>query len=129
MKQSTVIPTNRQPTTTAPHVATLHRPSISQSTLAEILKQRREVKAAEKAVKTLRDALAERERSVIEAIEGSTTWPNASVNSGILAASVAYSYRRNVKWKAVAEEYLSLEFCELITEETEATVYPKLVIA
>ena len=128
MANPTTIPTNRQPTTT-PHVATPHRPTISQSTLASILKDRREVKEAEATVKALKDALAERERAVIEAIEDSSTWPNASVTLGILAASVAYSYRRNVKWREVATEYLSHEFCQLIIDEAEPTVYPRLVIA
>ena len=129
MKQSTVIPTNRHPTTTAPHVTTPHRPSISQSTLAEILKQRREVKEAEKAVKALKDALTEREQAVIAAIEDGPTWPKASVATGILAASVSYTGRRNVKWREVAEEYLGSDFCQIVVDETEMTTYPKLVIA
>ena len=129
MKQSTVVQTNRQPTTKAPHVVAPHRPSISQSTLAGILKDRRALKESEKAVKALKDALTERERAVIEAIEDGPTWPNASVTSGILAASVSYKGRRNVKWREVAEEYLGSDFCELVVEETEMTTYPKLVIA
>jgi len=46
-----------------------------------------------------------------------------------LTAEVHYEERRNVKWRAVAEEYLSLEFCQIIIDETEHTVYPRLVIA
>ena len=129
MAQPSTVQENRQPTTTAPPVIAPHRPSVSQTTLAGILKDRRELKAAEKAVKALKDALGERERSIIEAIEDSPTWPNASVATGILAASVSYTYRRNVAWKGVALEYLGKDFCEIVTEETEATVYPKLVIA
>ena len=135
MKQSTTTPTtpttptNRQPTVKAPPVVAPHRPSVSQSTLASILKDRREVKEAEESLKALKDALGERERSLIEAIEGSSTWPKANVVTGILAAEVSYTYRRNVAWKGVALEYLGEDFCEIVTEETEATVYPKLVVA
>jgi len=129
MAQPTTIPTNRQSTTTAPPVVTPQRPAVSQSTLAEILKRRRELKEAEATVKAIKDSLGERERAIIAAIEDSPTWPNASVATGILAASVSYTYRRNVAWKGVALEYLGKDFCEIVTEETEATVYPKLVIA
>ncbi len=82
------------------------------------------MKAAEKAVKALKDALAERERSVIAAIES-----GATVAHGILAAEVLNEERRNVKWRAVAEEYLGVDFCQIVVEETEPTTYPKLVIA
>ena len=128
MANPTKVQTNRQPVT-APHPTVPPRPAVSQSTLAGILKDRREVKEAEKATKALKDALAERERSIIAAIEDSPTWPNASVATGILAASVSYTYRRNVAWKGVALEYLGEDFCSIVTEETEPTVYPKLVIA
>ena len=130
MANPTTVPTNRQCNVTlSPHIITHPCPSVSQSTLAEILKQRRELKEAEATVKALKDTLAERERAVIEAIEDSSTWPKASVTPGILEASVAYQGRRNVKWREVAEEYLGSDFCELVVEETEPTVYPKLVIA
>ena len=128
MANPTTVATARQPSTTAPPVAP-HRPSVSQSTLAGILKDRREVKEAEKSLKALKDALGERERSIIEAIEDSPTWPKANVVTGILAASVSYTGRRNVKWREVAEEYLGADFCELVVEETEATIYPKLMIS
>jgi len=124
MAQPTTVATNRQPTSTAPPVVTPHRPAVSQTTLADILKSRLELKAAEKAVKTLKGALAERERSVIEAIEG-----GATVVHGILTAEVHHEERRNVKWREVAEEYLSSEFCQIVIDETEPTIYPKLVIA
>ena len=129
MAQPTTVATNRQPTTTAPPVVTPHRPAVSQSTLAGILKDRRELKAAEKATKALKDALGERERSVIEVIENGSAWPKATVTPGVLEASVAYTGRRNVKWREVAEEYLGADFCELVVEETPATVYPRLVVA
>ena len=129
MANPTTVQTNRQPTSTAPHAITSPRPAVSQTTLAEILKRRREVKEAEKSLKALKDALAERERSVIEAIEDSSTWPKASVTPGILEASVAYTGRRNVKWREVAEEYLGVDFCQIVVDEVEPTIYPKLVIA
>ena len=129
MAQPTTQTTNRQPITTAPPVVTPHRPTISQSALAGILKRRREIKEAEKNLKALKDALAGQEGLVIEAIENGPTWPLASVTPGILEASVAYTDRRNVKWREVAEEYLSLEFCQIVIDETEPTVYPRLVIA
>ena len=130
MAQPTTVPTNRQSTATlAPHIITPPRPAVSQSTLAEILKRRREVKEADKSLKALKGALAEREWSVIEAIEDSPTWPKANVTLGILAAGVSYTGRRNVAWRKVAEEYLGSDFCEIVTEETEPTIYPKLVIA
>lgn len=60
MAQPTTVPTNRQCTVTlSPHAITSPRPSISQTTLAEILKRRREVKQAEKAVKALKPAMRE----------------------------------------------------------------------
>jgi len=64
MEHSTAVQPKRQPSTITPPVVAPHRPSITQSTLASILKQRRELKEAEKAVKALKGALAERERSV-----------------------------------------------------------------
>lgn len=124
MANPTTVATNRQPTSTAPHVVTPHRPAVSQTTLAEILKRRREVKEADKSLKALKGALAERERSVIEAIEG-----GATIAQGILTAEVRDEERRNVKWRAVAEEYLGSDFCQIVVEETPATVYPRLVIA
>ena len=124
MAQPSTVQENRQPTTTAPPVVAPHRPSVSQSTLAGILKRRREVKQAEKATKALKDALAERERSVIAAIES-----GATVANGILTAEVHHEERRNVKWRVVAEEYLGADFCELLVEETPATIYPRLAIA
>ena len=129
MAQPSTVQENRQPTTTAPPVVTPHRPSVSQTILAGILKDRREIKEAEKSLKALEDALGERERSVIEVIEDGPTWPKASVTPGVLEASVSYTGRRNVKWREVAEEYLGADFCAIVTEETEPTIYPKLVIA
>ena len=124
MPQSTTIPTNRQPTTTAPRVATPHGPSVSQTTLADIFKRRRELKQAEKAVKALKHDLGIREEAVIKAIES-----GATVAHGILAAEVRNEERRNVKWREVATEYLSPEFCQIVIDETEPTVYPRLIIA
>jgi len=129
MANPTTVATNRQPTSTAPPVVAPHRPAVSQSTLAGILKSRREVKEAEKSLKALRDALIEQEGLVIKAIEDGPTWPNATVTPGILAASVSYTGRRNVKWREVAEEYLGADFCEIVVEETEPATYTKLVIA
>ncbi len=63
MANPTTVATNRQPTSTAPHAITSPRPAVSQTTLAEILKRRREVKEADKSLKALKDALAERERA------------------------------------------------------------------
>lgn len=125
MANPTTGPTNRQCNVTlSPHAITSPRPSVSQSTLADIFKRRREVKQADKAVKALKDALIERERSVITAIES-----GAIVVLGILTAEVHHEERRNVRWREVATEYLSPEFCQLVIDETEPTVYPRLVIA
>ena len=124
MANPTTVPTNRQPTSTAPHVVTPHRPSVSQTTLAEILKRRREVKEAEMAVKALRHDLGVREEAVIKAIES-----GATVAHGILTAEVRHEERRVVAWRKVAEEYLGADFCELVVEETPATIYPRLAIA
>jgi len=123
MAQPTTTSTNRQPVT-APHVITPPRPAVSQSTLAELLKRRRELKAAEQAVKAQKDALADRERSVIRSIEA-----GAAVSQGILTAEVRYEERRNVPWRRVAEDYLGLDFCKVVIEETEPTIYPRLVVA
>ena len=124
MANPTTIPTNRQPTTTAPPVVTPHRPSVSQTTLAGILKDRREVKEAEKSLKALKHDLSVREEAVIKAIES-----GATVANGILTAEVRHEERRNVAWRKVAEEYLGADFCELVVEETPPTVYPRLVVA
>ena len=125
MANPTTVATNRQPTSTAaPHVVTPPRPAVSQITLGEVLKARREVRRAEKALKALKDALAERERAVIQSLES-----GATVAHGILTAEVHHEERRNVKWRVVAEEYLGADFCELVTEETEPATYTKLVIA
>ena len=124
MANPTTASTNRQPTSTAPHAITSPRPAVSQSTLAEVLKRRREIKGAEKAVKALKHDLSVREEAVIKAIES-----GAIVVLGILTAEVHHEERRNVKWRVVAEEYLGADFCELVTEETEPATYTKLVIA
>ena len=124
MAQPTTVATNLQPTSTAPHAITSPRPAVSQTTLAEILKRRREVKEAEKAVKALKHDLSVREEAVIKAIES-----GATVANGILTAEVRHEERRNVAWRKVAEEYLGADFCELVVEETPPTVYPRLVVA
>lgn len=124
MANPTTASTNRQPTSTAPHAITSPRPAVSQTTLAEILKRRREVKEAEKAVKALKHDLSVREEAVIKAIES-----GATVANGILTAEVRHEERRNVAWRKVAEEYLGSDFCELVVEETPPTVYPRLVVA
>ena len=129
MAQPSTVQENRQPTTTAPPVIAPHRPSVSQTTLAGILKDRRELKEAEATVKALKDALGERERSIIEVIENGSAWPKASVTPGVLEASVAYTGRRTVKWREVAEEYLGADFCQIVVDEVEPTIYPKLVVA
>jgi len=123
MKQATTVPTNRQPVT-APHVITPPRPAVSQTSLAAILRVRRDVKEAEKSLKALKSYLAEKEQAVIQALE-----VGAVVSHGILAAEVKHEERRNVAWRRVAEDYLGADFCELVVEETPATVYPRLVIA
>ena len=124
MQQPTTVSANRQPATTAPHVVTPHRPSINQSTLAEILKRRRELKEAEKAVKALKNDLGLRECGVIKAIAG-----GATVAHGILTAEVRHEERRNVAWRKVAEEYLGADFCQIVIEETEPTPHIRLTIA
>ena len=127
MQQPTTQSPTSQPTDgrgAAAHVITPPRPAVSQTTLAEILKRRRAVKEAERSLKTLKDALAERERVVTQAIEA-----GAAVSTGILTADVRYEERRNVAWRKVAEEYLGPDFCKVVVEETEPTVYPRLVIA
>ena len=123
MANLTKVQTNRQPVT-APHPTVPPRPAVSQTTLAEVLKSRREIKGVAKGLQALKDTLAERERSVITAIES-----GATVAHGVLMAEVHHEERRNVKWREVAEEYLGADFCELVVEETEPTTYPKLVIA
>ena len=122
MANLTKVQTNRQPT--VPPVVAPHRPTVAQTTLAEVLKSRREIKGVAKGLQALKDALAERERSVITAIES-----GATVAHGVLTAEIHREERRNVKWRAVAEEYLGADFCELVVEETEPTTYPKLVVA
>ena len=124
MANPTKVQTNRQPTSTAPLVVAPPRPAVSQTTLAEVLKSRREIKGVAKGLQALKDALAERERSVITAIEF-----GATVAHGVLTAEVHHEERRNVKWRSVAEEYLGVDFCQIVVEETEPTTCPKLVIA
>ena len=120
MQQPTTQPTNRQPT----KVFTLPRPAIFQATLAEILKRRREIKEAEKSLKALKHDLSVREQGVIKAIES-----GATVAVGVLVASVNPEERRNVPWRQVSETYLGAEFCQTVIDETEPTIYPRLVIA
>jgi len=124
-------PTTQSPTSqgtdgrgVAPRVITLPPPPVFQSTLAQVLRLRRELKAAEQAVRAQKDALADRERAVIQALEN-----GAAVSTGILTADVRYEERRNMAWRKVAEEYLGPDFCQLVVEETPPTVYPRLVIA
>jgi len=124
MANLTKVQTNRQPGSTAPHVVAPHRPSVSQTTLAEVLKSRREIKEAAKGLQALKDALAERERAIIAAIDG-----GATVAHGILTAEVHHEERRNVRWRSVAEEYLGADFCQIVVDEVKPTTYPKLVIA
>lgn len=107
----------------APHVITPPRPAVSQSTLAAILKFRREVKEAEKSLKAIKHDLSVQEEAVIKAIEG-----GASVAVGILVAEVRPEERRNVAWRRVAEQYLGHDFCELVAEETPPTVYTRLIV-
>ena len=122
MQEPITDPTNRQPATT---VTTPRRQVVSQLTLGEVLKHRREIRRAEKALKGLRDAMAERERAVIQALGDG----GATVAQGLITAEVRHEERRNVAWRKVAEEYLGSDFCELVTEETEPATYTKLVIA
>ena len=120
MRQTTKVPTNRQPT----KVFTLPRPAVFQGTLAGILKRRREIKEAEKSLKVQKHDLSVREQGVIKAIEG-----GATVSHGILVAEVRPEERRNVAWRRVAEQYLGADFCQIVADETEPTIYPRLVIA
>ncbi|MDA2916853.1 hypothetical protein MYX64_08455 [Nitrospinae bacterium AH_259_B05_G02_I21] len=124
MRQTSTVPTNLQPTVVSPRVIVPPRPAVSQATLAEILKRRREVKEAEKSLKAQKDALADREWAVIQALE-----KGATVALGVLTASINHETRRNVKWREVAEQYLGAEFCQTVIDETEPTIYPRLVIA
>lgn len=113
-----------QPTAAAPPKVIPSRPAVSQATLAEILKRRRDVKEAEKGLKAQKHDLSVREQGVIKALDA-----GASVAVGILVAEVRPEERRNVPWRQVAEEYLGADFCQLVAEETPPTVYPRLVIA
>ena len=123
MRQTSTVPTNLQPTAVSPKVIP-PRPAVSQATLAEILKRRREVKEAEKSLKAQKHDLSVREQGVIRAIEsGATVYP------GTLVAEVRPEERRNVPWRKVADQYLGAEFCQTVIEETEPTIYPRLVIA
>ncbi len=110
MRQTTTQTTNRQPAAVSPKVIP-PRHAVSQATLAEILKRRREVKEAEKGLKAQRHDLSVREQGVIKAIES-----GATVNPGILVAEVRSEERRNVAWRRVAEE-------------TPPTVYTRLIVA
>ena len=112
-------PVRNQPATVAPP-----RPAVSQATLAEILKRRRDVKEAEKGLKALKHDLSVREGAVIKAIES-----GATVSHGILAAEVRPEERRNVAWRSVADQYLGAEFVQTVIDETEPTIYPRLLIA
>jgi len=123
MQEPTTASTNLQPTVAAPRVIP-PRPAVSQATLAEILKRRREVKEAEKSLKALKHDLSVREQGVIKAIEG-----GATVSHGILVAEVRPEERRNVAWRSVADQYLGAEFVQTVIDETEPTIYPRLVIA
>ncbi|MCB7128522.1 MAG: hypothetical protein J3T61_03155 [Candidatus Brocadiales bacterium] len=123
MQQPTTQTTSRQPTVAVPKVIP-PRPAVSQATLAEILKRRREIKEAEKSLKALKHDLSMREQGVIKAIQS-----GATVSHGILAAEVRPEERRNVAWRKVAEQYLGHDFCELVAEETPPTVYARLLIA
>ena len=124
MRQTSTATKDGQPTTTAPPKVIPPRPAVSQATLAEILKRRREIKEAEKSLKAQKDALADREWAVIQALE-----KGATVALAVLTASINHEARRNVKWREVAEQYLGQDFCGLVVEETEPTIYPRLVIA
>ncbi|MDA2916742.1 hypothetical protein MYX64_07895 [Nitrospinae bacterium AH_259_B05_G02_I21] len=123
MQQPTTATKDGQPTAVSPRVIPT-RPAVSQATLAEILKRRREVKEAEKSLKAQKHDLSVREQGVIVAIQS-----GATVNPGILVAEVRPEERRNVAWRRVAEEYLGAEFCQTVIDETEPTIYPRLVIA
>ena len=123
MQNPTTASTNLQPTAVSPKVIP-PRPAVSQVTLAEILKRRREVKEAEKGLKAQKHDLNVREQGVIKAIEG-----GATVSNGILVAEVRPEERRNVPWRSVANQYLGAEFCQTVIDETEPTIYPRLVIA
>ena len=120
MRQTSTVPTNLQPT----KVFTLPRPAVFQGTLAGILKRRREIKEAEKSLKALKHDLDVREKGVIAAIQS-----GATVSPGILVASVNPEERRNVPWRQVADQYLGAEFVQTVIDETEPTIYPRLVIA
>lgn len=124
MRQAITASTNRQPTAAAPKVIIPPRPAVSQGTLAAILKRRREVKEAEKSLKALKHDLSVREQGVVKAIQS-----GATVNPGILVAEVRPEERRNVPWRQVADQYLGSEFCQTVIDETEPTIYPRLVIA
>ena len=123
MRQASTASTNLQPAAVVPKVIP-PRPAVSQATLAEILKRRREVKEAEKSLKAQKHDLSVREGAVIRAIEG-----GATVSHGILTAEVRPEERRNVAWRQVADQYLGADFCKVVIEETEPTIYPRLVIA
>ena len=97
---------------------------VSQSSLINILNQRKKVSELEKVLKSEKARLQAAEDQVIAALQEGT-----SVAHGQRTASVKAITRRIVAWKDAFVRHVGKAVADRLTAEAEPTVYKKLEIA
>lgn len=91
-------------------------PTISQKSLAAILKQRKKIADAEKVLKEL-------EEKLVTSLKAGST-----VSSGVLTARLKTYERRNVAWKQVLIREKGEEFVDRVFSATRPDTYESLVV-